>query len=95
MIANPPQRPALSRGADGAVMPAAPRVPERPAPPRETLHLPPSKGKKRKSGKDEAVVEFVVTVPKAVRKQLRKKAAAEGCTPEEAIARLVIVWLEG
>ena len=93
MIANPPQRPALLLGTDGAVTPAAPRVPDR-SPPRETL-LPAGKGRKRKGGKDDAAVELVVTMPKAVRKQLRKKAGAEGYTAEEAIARLIAAWLEG
>jgi len=48
----------------------------------------------KKSGKDAKSVELSVRLPKAARKRLKVRAAELGLTPEEAVARLVEVWLE-
>ena len=108
MTENPPPRPALLRSDDGAVLPAVPslRRPPRAVVPPELPSSKPSKpskpGKPKgakgakavKASKGERDVELVVALPKAVRKQLRKKAEAQGYTAEEAAARLIMAWLE-
>jgi len=50
-------------------------------------------GKVAKTGK-EKTVEVTVHLPKSVRKQLKARAHELGLTPDEAVARLVQVWLE-
>jgi hypothetical protein len=40
-------------------------------------------------------VELTVRLPKPVRKKLKAQAAELGLSPEDAVARLVEVWLEG
>jgi hypothetical protein len=93
MTENPPPRPALQRSTDGAVLPALPNL-RRPAALTVNPELPASKGKKHKPTKDDHEVELVVALPRAVRKQLRRKAEAHGYTAEEAAARLITAWLE-
>ncbi len=53
-------------------------------------------GGKEKSAKTikEKNVEVTVHLPKSVRKQLKARAHELGLTPDEAVARLVQVWLE-
>jgi hypothetical protein len=92
MTANPPPRPALQRGADGTVTTAASLLTRAAPLSLAPIPLTAGKGKKHQS-KGGGEVKMVVTLPKAVRKQLRKRAAEQGCTPEEAVARLVIAWL--
>lgn len=91
MTANPPPRPALRRDADGAIVPTQPVADRSAGSAAESA----GKGRKRKGGKAEGDVELVVTLPKGVRKQLRKKAEARGYTAEEAAAQLILAWLEG
>jgi hypothetical protein len=45
-------------------------------------------------GKDAKTVEIAVRLPKPVRKRLKARASELGLTPEQAVARLVEVWLE-
>jgi hypothetical protein len=45
-------------------------------------------------GKDAKLVEVVVRLPKPVRKKLKARATEVGMSPEQAVARLVEVWLE-
>ncbi len=45
--------------------------------------------------KDVKLVELVVTLPKPLRKRLRERAAEMGLTPEETVAQLVEVWIDG
>ena len=47
-----------------------------------------------KNGKDGKTVEIAVRLPKPVRKRLKARADELGLTPEQAVARLVEVWLE-
>ena len=46
------------------------------------------------AGKDVKTVEIAVRLPKSVRKRLKARATELGLTPEQAVARLVEVWLE-
>jgi hypothetical protein len=46
------------------------------------------------AGKDVKTVEIAVRLPKPVRKRLKARATELGLTPEQAVARLVEVWLE-
>jgi len=58
----------------------------------DTPVAPPSKGEEKAAkGK---TVELTVRVPKSVRKQLKARSHELGLTPEEAVARLLEVWLE-
>jgi hypothetical protein len=63
----------------------------------------PGKGTKDKGTKDSGAkdgkdggkrVELVVPMSKGLRKRLRAKAAELGVPPEEAVARLVEVWVD-
>jgi hypothetical protein len=92
MTGNPPPRPALQRDADGTVT-MAEGLPARAASqPQEPVSHHAGKGKKHQGKGGE--VELIVTLPKTQRKQLRKRAAAQGCTAEEAVARLINAWLD-
>jgi hypothetical protein len=48
-----------------------------------------------KDAKDAKLVEVVVTLPKPLRKRLKERGAELGLTPEETIAQLVEVWVDG
>ena len=52
------------------------------------------KDKDSKDSKDTKTVEVVVRLTKPVRKRLKARADELGLTPEQAVARLVEVWLE-
>lgn len=95
--ARPVPRPALRRAPDGAVHPATPRRegPSADLPPRRGRA---GKGKDAKDAKDRDVkdrdVTLVVHLPKALRRDLRRKAEAAGYTAEEALAALARAWVE-
>jgi hypothetical protein len=89
-------RPALRRAEDASIHPAAPHLASL------RVELPPRpKGKGAGAshvpfpGDGDKTVELVVPVPKAMRKQLRARAAELGWTPEEAAFHLLRVWLDG
>jgi hypothetical protein len=46
-------------------------------------------------GRKGKTVELLVTLPKPLRKRLKARAADLGLSPEEAVARLVEVWVDG
>ena len=99
-MTNPEPRPALRKAEDSRVHPAAPRLAGL------SPTLPPSKaaksgkGAKRPAGHvpfpgdGDKAVDVVVPMPKAMRKQLKAKAAELGYTPEEAAFHLLRVWLD-
>ena len=100
-MTNPEPRPALRKADDARVHPAAPRL----AGLAVELHPAAKPGKGSKGGKrpsghvpfpgdGDKGVEVVVPMPKAMRKQLKAKAAELGYTPEEAAFHLLRVWLD-
>lgn len=91
----PQPRPALRRADDGTVHPAAPHL--------SSLAVDVSatakdrrKGKKKDKDKDKAeeLVVLTVTLPKRIRRQLRRKAETYGWTAEEAAAHVLRVWAD-
>ncbi len=44
---------------------------------------------------DDKTVEFVVQIPKSLRKRLRKRAEEYGWTTEEAVTHLLRAWADG
>lgn len=95
-MSTPEPRPALRRADDASVHPAAPHLASLRA------ELAPRKGKGAKAashvpfpGDGDKAVELVVPMPKAMRKQLKARAAELGWTPEEAAFHLLRVWLDG
>jgi hypothetical protein len=48
-------------------------------------------------GSEKAVkkADLVITLPKPLRKRLKAKAAGHGMTPEQAVAELISVWVDG
>ncbi|RJK97822.1 hypothetical protein [Vallicoccus soli] len=96
-MSNPEPRPALRRAADATVHPAAPHLAALRA---ELPPKPKGKGAKGAShvpfpGDGDKAVDLVVPLPKAMRKQLKARAAELGYTPEEAAFHLLRVWLDG
>ena len=49
----------------------------------------------KEAGKSEKVVSLQVPLTKALRKRLKARAAEFGLSPEDTVAQLVQVWLEG
>lgn len=45
--------------------------------------------------RDDKLVELVVPLPKDVRKRVRDKAELLGVSPEEAVYRVLLSWVEG
>jgi hypothetical protein len=86
----PPARPSRRRrhGHDAAPEPA-PSEPARAKGGKDKAAK--GKGGDRESGKQ---VELVVPMSKALRKRLRTRASELGVSSEEAVARLVEVWLD-
>jgi hypothetical protein len=48
-----------------------------------------------KPGSKDRLVSLDVKVPKKLRKAVRKKAASEGWTPEEAVTYVLRAWTDG
>ena len=95
MTTTPPPRPALRRADDGTVHPAAPHlsslaVDVAPASARQGR----GKGRKKDKDKPDDTVEITVTLPKQVRKRLRRKAEAYGWTAEQAASHVLQVWAD-
>jgi hypothetical protein len=67
----------------------APPQLELPARPRHKAAASAAPGGKTKT------VELLVTLPKPLRKRLKTRAAQVGLSPEEAVAQLVEVWVDG
>jgi hypothetical protein len=95
MTTTPPPRPALRRADDGTVHPAAPHL--------SSLAVDVSaaaarqgrgKGKKKDKDKADDTVEITVTLPRQVRKRLRRKAETYGWTAEEAASHVLRVWAD-
>lgn len=96
MTRTPPEpRPALVRADDGSVHPASARLSSLAVDVTPEGHGKSGKAKKTKkdAGKEEAV-DLTVTLSKAERKRLRKKAEAYGWSAEEAAAHVLRVWVE-
>ncbi len=55
----------------------------------------PDKGKAKGADKGGKPAALTVHLPKPVRKQLKARAAELGLSPEDTVAQLVEVWLEG
>lgn len=85
MKSLPQPRPALRRSDDGSV-----QLVGRPVSSLAVDAVP--RKVKKKDKIDE--VELVVTLPKRVRKQLRRKAERYGWTPEEAAAHVLRAWAD-
>jgi hypothetical protein len=108
---NPAPRPALRKAPDGSVHPASPRGGVlRVAAPGEGPDGRPAghDGKARDKGKkgrvedrldrldkDDKIVDVVVSMPKSVRRRLRRKAEEYGWTAEEAAYHLARTWVDG
>jgi hypothetical protein len=95
MTTTPPPRPALRRADDGSVHPAAPHLSSL-AVDVSAAAARPGRGKGKKKDKDKAddTVEITVTLPRQVRKRLRRKAEAYGWTAEEAASHVLRVWAD-
>lgn len=102
---RPEPRPALRRAADGSVHPASARTSSLAVDP-DAVAAVAKAARKRKSdgGKDakdkdrakhEDRVELSVTVPRTLRKALRRKAEAHGWSAEEAAAHVLRAWVDG
>ncbi|HSK57068.1 MAG TPA: hypothetical protein VK908_17610 [Jiangellales bacterium] len=91
----PAPRPALRKAADGSVHPASPHRTSLAVDAGDVGAAAERKGKKGKSakGRDEPV-ELSVTLTKAERKRLRRKAEAYGWSAEEAAAHVLRVWAD-
>lgn len=85
-MTNPPPRPALRKAVDAAVHPAAPRC--------GALALD-APGARTASKGEGPTVELRVTLPKALRKAARAKAAEHGYSVEEATVELLRIWVDG
>lgn len=104
---NPVPRPALRKAADGTVHPASPRggvlrvaAPDE-GPDGRSLGAAGKVRDKGKKGRDEdrldkddKIVEVVVSMPKSVRRRLRRKAEEYGWSAEEAAYHLARTWVE-
>lgn len=92
---TPPPRPALRKAPDGTVHPASAVLSSLSVsvPAFDGEKRPSKKGKAKQDDGDE-LAEIVVTVPKSVRKALRKRAAEYGWTAEEAAAQVIRVWAD-
>ncbi|TDD65761.1 hypothetical protein E1262_24095 [Jiangella aurantiaca] len=88
----PPPRPALVRGRDGTVRPAAPHLSSL-AVDEAALAKAVKKHKKKAHTGDDA--DLVVTLSKRDRKRLRRKAESYGWTAEEAAAHVLRAWADG
>lgn len=94
----PPPRPALRKAPDGSVHPASAVLSSL------AVTLPPGgvsaagrtakKASKRAKADGEETAELVVTLPKPVRKALRRRAAEYGWSAEEAAAQVLRVWAD-
>ena len=85
MTSVPQPRPALRRSDDGTV-----QLVGRPV---SSLAVDAVTDKVKKKDKVDEV-QLVVTLPKRVRKQLRRKAERYGWTPEEAAAHVLRTWAD-
>jgi hypothetical protein len=92
---TPPPRPALRKAPDGSVHPAsavlsslAVTVPRAGASEKK----PGKKGAKKAEPDD--TVDLVVTLPRSVRKALRRRAADYGWSAEEAAGHVLRVWAD-
>jgi len=95
MTTTPPPRPALRRADDGTVHPAAPRLSSLAVDVSDTsAGERRGKGKKKDRDKAEETVDITVTLPKQVRKRLRRKAETYGWTAEEAASHVLRVWAD-
>ncbi|HEU0041900.1 MAG TPA: hypothetical protein VFQ15_06090 [Jiangellaceae bacterium] len=89
---TPTPRPALLRGTDGVVRPAAAHLSSLAI---DADALAKERKKSQKKGKDkpaDETVELVVTLHKRDRKRLRRKAEGYGWTPQEAAAHVLRAW---
>ncbi len=86
----PPPRPALGR--PGALK-AAKRTAGAPSAPGKAAAKPAPD--KTAPARDDKLVELVVPLPKDVRKRVREKAELLGVSPEEAVYRVLLSWVEG
>lgn len=94
-MTNPPPRPALHKAPDAALHPASPQAGALAmdlAPPAAEV---PHGRKARKEPDPGPMVELTLRLPKALRKQLKVKAAEHGCSPEEAAVQLLRRWVDG
>jgi hypothetical protein len=89
----PQPRPALRRADDGTVHPAAPHLSSLAVDVSATAKDQ-RKGKKKDKAKAEEMVVLTVTLPKRIRRQLRRKAETYGWTAEEAAAHVLRVWAD-
>jgi hypothetical protein len=89
----PEPRPALRRADDGTVHPAAPHLSSLAVDVSATAKER-QKGKKKDKDKAEETVVLTITLPKRIRRQLRRKAETYGWTAEEAAAHVLRVWAD-
>ncbi|RIQ32560.1 hypothetical protein [Jiangella rhizosphaerae] len=87
----PAPRPALIRGRDGTVRPAAPHLSSMAV--DETAVAKAAKKHKKKVHADDDA-ELLVTLSKRDRKRLRRKAESYGWTAEEAAAHVLRAWAD-
>jgi hypothetical protein len=94
----PAPRPALRKAPDGSVHPASAVLSSLAVtvPPGGTSASSRTGKKPAKKAKPdgEETAELVVTLPKPVRKALRRRAAEYGWTAEEAAAQVLRVWAD-
>jgi hypothetical protein len=96
----PQPRPALRRADDGTVHPAAPHLSSlavdvsATADDRRKGKKKAGKSKDGDKAKAEDMVVLTVTLPKRIRRQLRRKAETYGWTAEEAAAHVLRVWAD-
>jgi hypothetical protein len=89
----PQPRPALRRADDGTVHPAAPHLSSLAVDVSATAKER-RKAKNKDKAKAEETVVLTITLPKRIRRQLRRKAETYGWTAEEAAAHVLRVWAD-
>lgn len=89
----PPEQPRKKAHRDHSAERTGEAAPEQ----RREHHKPGRDSKGDKQGKDPKGKEVAleVTLSKGLRKRLKAKSAEMGLTPEEAVAQLVEVWIDG
>jgi hypothetical protein len=98
----PAPRPALRKAPDGSVHPASATLsslavtlpPGGDGPSRDGRKGAKKAGKSAKSAEPDEPVELVVTLPRSVRKALRRRASDYGWSAEQAAAHVLRVWAD-
>lgn len=91
----PPAAPPASAPTPVPPVPAPRPAPPRPVAPPTPVPRPPKKAKGGHDKDREKTVELAVPLTKGLRKRLKGKAAEHGMKPEQAVAELVRIWVDG